>query len=136
MYTNIIPYNVLKNKFDTVIDELLIQRGEHPTRVRNLVYDEERELAKDFVKMLMGGSVIGVNDYTKTFVNKALDQLLVERGEKKENVRHPLYSEQRKLALDFLCRMLEEYYEIVSRHLDGVQRSLDNLIDQEVSPVV
>lgn len=35
---------------DEMIDEALIARGEHPTRVRNPLYGEERELAKTVAK--------------------------------------------------------------------------------------
>lgn len=38
---------------DQVIDELMIERGEHPDRVRNPIYSEERELAKNTVFRLL-----------------------------------------------------------------------------------
>lgn len=34
---------------ECLIDELLIARGEHPSRVRNPLYGEERRLAKDLL---------------------------------------------------------------------------------------
>lgn len=38
---------------DSIIDDLMIERGEHPSRVRNPIYGEERQLAKDtFYRML------------------------------------------------------------------------------------
>lgn len=35
-----------QDEIEKVLDQLLIARGEHPTRVRNPIYGEERELAK------------------------------------------------------------------------------------------
>lgn len=37
---------------DNILDKLLIERGEHPKRVRHAFYGEERELAKTLVKTL------------------------------------------------------------------------------------
>jgi hypothetical protein len=39
-----------ESQIEESIDKLLIQRGEHPTRVRNPYYGEERQLAKDLLK--------------------------------------------------------------------------------------
>ena len=39
---------------ESTIDTLLIKRGEHPDRVRNPLYGEERELAKALLKVLCG----------------------------------------------------------------------------------
>ena len=36
----------LEGSIDVLLDKFLIERGEHPTRVRNPIYGEERELAK------------------------------------------------------------------------------------------
>lgn len=36
---------------DKALDKLLIERGEHPTRVRNPIYGEERDLAKKLVEV-------------------------------------------------------------------------------------
>jgi len=37
---------------DQLLDQLLIARGEHPSRVRNPLYGEERKLAKDLVALV------------------------------------------------------------------------------------
>jgi hypothetical protein len=38
-----------EEELDATLDKLLIERGEHPERVRNSLYGEERKLAKDLV---------------------------------------------------------------------------------------
>lgn len=43
--------NYTEEDLDKALDKLLIERGEHPTRVRNPLYGEERNLAKDLVKL-------------------------------------------------------------------------------------
>lgn len=40
-------------QIEDAIDKLLIIRGEHPTRVRNALYGEERQLAMDVVKYVL-----------------------------------------------------------------------------------
>jgi len=42
-----------ESQIETALDKLMIIRGEHPTRVRNPIYDEERQLAKDLVKYVL-----------------------------------------------------------------------------------
>ncbi len=42
-----------ESEIETVLDKLMIIRGEHPTRVRNPIYGEERQLAKDLVKYVL-----------------------------------------------------------------------------------
>lgn len=40
-------------QIETALDKLMIIRGEHPTKVRNPLYGEERQLAKDLVKYVL-----------------------------------------------------------------------------------
>lgn len=42
-----------ESKIEDALDKLMIIRGEHPTRVRNPLYGEERQLAKDLVKYVI-----------------------------------------------------------------------------------
>lgn len=42
-----------ESQIDVALDKLLVIRGEHPTRVRNPLYGEERQLAKDLVKYVL-----------------------------------------------------------------------------------
>jgi len=42
-----------ESKIENALDKLMIIRGEHPTRVRNPLYGEERQLAKDLVKYVL-----------------------------------------------------------------------------------
>lgn len=55
--------NYTEEDLDKALDELLIQRGEHPTRVRNPLYGEERELAKSLVKLFAIPAVINCVPY-------------------------------------------------------------------------
>ena len=57
----LLPDMVVEDDVESIIDSLLIERGEHPTRVRNAIYGEERKLAKDTYKTA-----------TKTFSEKDL----------------------------------------------------------------
>lgn len=42
-----------ESQIDEALDKLMIIRGEHPSRVRNPLYGEERQLAKDLVKYVL-----------------------------------------------------------------------------------
>ena len=42
-----------ESQIESALDKLMIIRGEHPTRVRNPLYGEERQLAKDLVKYVL-----------------------------------------------------------------------------------
>jgi len=46
-------FDINLENLDKIIDELMIERGEHPSRVRNPIYGEERELAKNTVFRLL-----------------------------------------------------------------------------------
>jgi hypothetical protein len=45
--------NYSEEDLDKALDKLLIERGEHPTRVRNPLYGEERDLAKRLLKLFV-----------------------------------------------------------------------------------
>lgn len=42
-----------ESQIESALDKLLIIRGEHPARVRNPLYGEERQLAIDLVKYVL-----------------------------------------------------------------------------------
>ena len=42
-----------EGQIEAALDKLMIIRGEHPARVRNPLYGEERQLAKDLVKYVL-----------------------------------------------------------------------------------
>jgi len=72
------------NKIDVLLDKFLIERGEHPTRVRNPIYGEERDLAKKCYQSAT--KVYGEEDLRKiaqaAFVVKSNNENIIEDFDK------------------------------------------------------
>lgn len=65
-----------EEELDTAIDKLLIERGEHPERVRNPLYGEERKLAKDLVRKVVEPAKKHTLEHALTLINEA--QLIIQ----------------------------------------------------------
>lgn len=81
--------NYTEEDLDNALDKLLIERGEHPSRVRHPIYGEERELAKGLVKLFCQPAVIksGCENCSNTDFNETMGCKNYLQGFKCENFK-------------------------------------------------
>ena len=93
---------------DELLDGLLINRGEHSSRVRNPLYGEERQLAKDLVQKAL--EILGDKKFSEEDMNNAIEmciKLMNDKGsefrEHKQTVLQSLQQTEWLVEIEMIC---------------------------------
>jgi hypothetical protein len=92
---------------DELLDGLLINRGEHPSRVRNPLYGEERQLAKDLVQKAL--EILGDKKFSEEDMKKAMNKIVTATYSNKGDDIFDLFIEiHRKKYMDEYIQSLQQ----------------------------
>ena len=94
---------------DELLDGLLINRGEHPSRVRNPLYGEERQLAKDLVQKAL--EILGDKKFSEEDMMQAIITTQVSDSIKNNDDRLELIQSLQQTEWDVEIVMDAYYYE-------------------------